>query len=242
MILEFLNYIKINILKIIVIILCSSFIISCGYIGLLKPDKNKFPSLGIDVSHHQNEIDWKAVANQVDFVFIKATEGSDFIDDQYKNNSTAAIQYKIPYSAYHFFTFCSSGENQALNYIQNFELDTNALPPVIDLEFLGKCNTNVSDSFDVVLEIKSFLDTIENHYKKIPIIYTTYEFYNTYLLSKDFDHYHYWIRDLFKEPKLDDNRTYLFWQYSNCGKLNGIEGNVDMNVFKGNKNKLINLK
>lgn len=210
---------------------------SCGYLGLLKPDKNKFPLTGIDISHHQNDIQWLFVKNEISFVFVKATEGSDYIDNKFNSNIDSIKKYKIPYSAYHFFTFCSTGKEQAKNFISNFQVDTNALPPVLDLEFLGNCNKkNVSD-YDVKKEVQDYLDTIQNHYNKIPIIYTTYDFYNKYLVN-DFKQYHFWIRDLFKEPKLKDNKEFVFWQYSNCGKINGINGNVDMNVFKGNIDEL----
>lgn len=214
---------------------------ACGYLGILKPDKTKYPLTGIDVSHHQNKIEWYKVKDEISFVFVKATEGSDFIDNKFKSNVDSIKKYKIIYSAYHFFTFCSSGKNQAINFIHNFSVDSNSLSPVIDLEFLGKCNTTKSDSFDVKKEIKDFLDTIQKHYNKTPIIYTTYEFYNQYLIN-DFREYHYWIRDLFKEPSLPDNKEFILWQYSNCGKINGIDGNVDMNVFKGNENKLLQLR
>ncbi len=223
-----------------IILLISALFSACGYLGLLKPDKTKYPLTGIDVSHHQNKIEWNKVKNEVDFVFVKATEGSDFIDSNFKSNIDSIKKYQIPYSAYHFFTFCSTGKNQALNLINNFQKDSSSLPPVIDLEFLGKCNENKQDSFDVKKEIKDFLDTIQLYYNKTPIIYTTYEFYDTYL-ANDFKEYHYWIRDLFKEPKLSDNKNFIFWQYSNCGKINGIDGNVDMNVFKGNIDNLKSL-
>lgn len=223
-----------------IIIITATLFQSCGYIGLLKPDKSTYPLTGIDISHHQNNIEWYKVKNEISFVFVKATEGSDFIDNKFKTNIDSIKKYNIPYSAYHFFTFCSSGKNQAINFINHFNLDSNSLPPVIDLEFLGKCNENKQDSFDVKTEIKYFLDTIQKHYNKIPIIYTTYEFYNKYLVD-NFKQYHYWIRDLFKEPNLVDNKNILLWQYSNCGKIDGINGNVDMNVFKGNLAKLKSL-
>lgn len=210
---------------------------SCGYLGLLKPDKIKYPLIGIDVSHHQNKIKWNKVKDEISFVFVKATEGSDFIDNNFKINIDSIKKYNIPYSAYHFFTFCSPGKTQATNFCNTFLIDSNSLPPVIDLEFLGKCNTTNSDSFNVKKEIKDFLDLVQQHYHKTPIIYTTYEFYNTYLIN-DFKEYHYWIRDLFKEPTLSDKKDFILWQYSNCGKINGINGNVDMNAFKGTIDKL----
>ncbi|HNF48550.1 MAG TPA: GH25 family lysozyme [Chitinophagales bacterium] len=229
-----------NNIVLIIILYTSIHIASCGYIGLLKPDKSVYPLTGIDISHHQGIIEWSKAKNEISFVFVKATEGSDFADANFKDNIDSIVKYNIPYSAYHFFTFCSSGKNQAINFINHFKIDSNSLPPVIDLEFLGKCNTRNKDSFNVKNEIKDFLEAVQLHYKKIPIIYTTYEFYNRYLLN-DFSTYHFWIRDLFKEPDLKDGKEFVFWQYSNSGNINGIKGNVDMNVFKGNIDKLISL-
>ncbi len=113
-----------------------------GYVRLNYPSLNEFPVQGIDISHHQNKIDWQKLSqekDQVQFVFIKATEGGDFKDTQFQSYLQRANEYSIPAGAYHFFTFCRSGKEQADHFIQTVAGHNMLLPPVIDLEFGGNC-------------------------------------------------------------------------------------------------------
>ena len=75
-----------------------------GAIRLNYPDKKEFPIRGIDVSHHQGHIDWKKLAAQdVSFAYIKATEGEDFLDEDFKYNWSSAEDAGILPGAYHYF-------------------------------------------------------------------------------------------------------------------------------------------
>ena len=95
---------------------------------------------GLDVSHHQGKIDWQTVSEQnFQFVYIKATEGADFKDKRFLENFSGARNYGLQVGAYHFFTLCKSGEEQADNFIETVPKNVNMLPPVIDLEYSGNC-------------------------------------------------------------------------------------------------------
>ena len=88
--------------------------------GLLRfnyPNSTRFPVRGIDVSHHQGDIDWHIVkAAGVDFAFIKASEGGDYRDREFARNWEEAGRAGIARGAYHFFTFCTAGLDQAHNF------------------------------------------------------------------------------------------------------------------------------
>lgn len=67
-----------------------------------RPSTRAFPVQGIDVSHHQGEIDWFALPGQdVDFAYIKATEGGDHRDRLFARNWEEARQAEIARGAYH---------------------------------------------------------------------------------------------------------------------------------------------
>nr|WP_276207692.1 GH25 family lysozyme [Paludifilum halophilum] len=70
-------------------------------------------------------------------------------------------------------------------------------------------------------------------YEKKPIFYVTYDTYETYVKGH-FKEYDLWIRDIYKHPNLE-NRSWLIWQYSNRGRINEIDGYVDINAFRGNR-------
>ncbi|MCI5057120.1 MAG: glycoside hydrolase family 25 protein [Flavobacteriales bacterium] len=208
-----------------------------GAIRFNYPNKIEYPVRGLDISHHQKEVDWNLLEKEdITFIFMKATEGGDHVDTKFNEYWDEARQRNYYVGAYHFFRFCKTGWEQAENFIKNVPNDTMTLPPVIDLEFGGACKKEV-DGYDLQGEIQSFLDRIENHFGKRPIIYSTPEFYKDHLSGR-FSEYPIWMRGIISKPDLPDNRDWTFWQYANKGKLKAIEGFVDLNVFNGNKKAL----
>lgn len=188
---------------------------------------------GIDVSHHQGQIDWPAVARDgVSFAFIKATEGGDHVDSRFEENWVSSAKAGILRGAYHFFTQCRPGTVQADNFIKVVPREAGALPPVIDAEHMGPCRSGPAVA-DVPGEIRIFLDRLEAHYGQRPIIYTTQEFHDAYL-KPDFANERFWLRSLLTPPSFGQD-AWTFWQYHNRGRRSGITGPVDLNVFRDEK-------
>ncbi len=211
-----------------------------GYIRMNYPSVEQYPVQGIDVSHHQQKIEWNKLDKQIiQFAFIKATEGGNHKDSLFQENWREARRNNILSGAYHFFTFCKDGDEQARNYIHYVPRDSIDLPPIIDLEYGGNC---LKDNWkeDLITEISKYFDIIENHYGQKVIIYTTNEFYKNYLQDK-FPDNPIWIRDILSKPTLPDGRKWLFWQYTNRGKVEGINTPVDLNAFAGNRKEFENL-
>lgn len=211
----------------------------CGalfYQGILhvhRPSRERFPIQGIDVSVHQGEINWAQIDRRsVNFVFIKATEGRDFRDRKFERNWLGAKNAGISRGAYHFFTFCKAGALQAQNFIDTVPVDRAALPPVIDLEFSGNCQRRPSPA-ELDRELTAYIQKVTTVYRQQPILYVTNEFYTAYLQGK-FTKYTIWISDFYTTPDLNrDERKWLFWQYSERGRVAGIDTLVDLNVFNG---------
>lgn len=205
-----------------------------GYIRMNYPTFADYPVQGIDVSHHQEKIDWGKLDKQaVQFAFIKATEGGNHKDSMFQENWREARDHQILSGAYHFFTFCKEGEEQARNYIHYVPRDSIDLPPIIDLEYGGNCQ-EANRKEDLILEITRYLEIIEDHYQRKVIIYTTNEFYRNYLMNR-FPDNPIWIRDILSEPNLPDGRKWTFWQFANRGRLDGITTLVDLNAFNGSR-------
>ena len=137
--------------------------------------------VGIDVSHHQGRIDWPSVAaGGTAFAYVKATEGGTFVDPSFAENWRGARAAGLPTGAYHFFTLCKSGSDQAVNYIATVPKVAGSLPPAIDAEHMGPC-TGASASHDPAHEITVLLEALAAHYGCQPIIYTTRGFERTFL-------------------------------------------------------------
>lgn len=218
----------------ILLMLLLSALLYTGIVRFNYPDKKQFPIRGIDISHHQKIINWEKLRTEhLQFVFIKATEGGDWKDPLFHENWLHAEQAGVARGAYHFFTLCTSGKDQAQNFIETVPNEPMMLPPIIDFEFGGNCQSRPSQQA-VLKELMDCIGEIERVYHYAPIIYITYEAYQYYLRG-ELPQSKIWVRDIFRSPHIPDTRPWEFWQYSNRGRLNGIETYVDLNVFHGNE-------
>jgi lysozyme len=192
------------------------------------PSDRRFPAQGIDVSHHQGRIDWPALPAQgVDFAYIKASEGGDHRDRAFAVNWAGARKAGIARGAYHFFTLCRSGADQAANFIAAVPVDPDALPPAVDLEYLGNCGRKPSRA-ELHRELAAYIRPVEARFGKPVILYLTREFDETYEVSARVKR-PLWLRSLVVEPGFA-GRPWSIWQASNFRRLRGIEGRVDWNV------------
>lgn len=211
-----------------------------GIIILNGFSADKYPVKGIDVSSYQGEINWEMLSKQnISFAFIKATEGSSFVDKNFAYNFEEAKKTSLAVGAYHFFSYDSDGETQAENFINTVKPYQGMLPPVIDLEFYGDKEKNPPEREHVTEQLKTMLDILEKHYNQKPIIYSTEKSYRLYL-SNDYEDYDIWIRNVLVKPNLSDGRSWTFWQYTNREQLKGYCGEekyIDINVFYGSTEK-----
>lgn len=193
-----------------------------------------YPIHGIDVSRWQGDIDWfTAKRAGVNFAFIKATEGGDVADPKFDLHRRGAQQAGVPWGAYHFYYFCRPAAEQARWFIRHVPRGAD-LPHVLDMEWNHKSKTcPLRPSGETVrAEAKKFLDILEAHYGRRPIIYTTVDFFRETgigrLRNADF-----WLRSVAGHPRqVYPGAFWVFWQYTGTGLVPGIEGQVDINVFR----------
>lgn len=195
---------------------------------------------GIDVSHHQGEINWKELKTvqhaqfPVRFVFIKATEGGDFKDMAFEYNFAEADSQKFIRGAYHFYNPNTDPVKQADFFIDNVNLKTGDLPPVLDIE------KRPDNAGKLRSDLLIWLKRIESHYNVKPILYTSYKYKNKYLNDSVFDSYPYWIAHYYVDSVRYEGE-WKFWQHTDVGSLPGIKKQVDLNVFNGSMSELLEM-
>lgn len=216
----------------ILLIIIAGELINNGNIWFVYPSKKKFTIRGIDISHHQGEIDWdKVKINNFRFVFIKATEGHDFVDEDFIDNWNNSKEIGLIRGAYHFYSLRIPGKDQAENFIKIVPKEKYTLPPVIDLEFGGNSKQRPTRE-DFKKELLAFIYEVKLNFNKDPIFYITYDFFNMYIKNdEDLLKYNIWIRNIYYKPNKIGNKDWLFWQYNCKGRVEGINGFVDLNVF-----------
>lgn len=194
---------------------------------------------GIDVSHYQEEIDWDKVAGStldgdpVSFVFIKATEGKTILDEYFVYNYASARKQGMIRGAYHVFSSKSSAQEQAEFFCNVVELKERDLFPVLDIEQLG------SYTPEALREgILDWMNIVEKHFGVTPILYTSYKFKTRYLNGPEFDKYPYWIAHYYVS-ELEYTGDWKFWQHTDKGTVDGIDGDVDIDVFNGSYSDLL---
>lgn len=239
--LRWLRYI-IGALLLSLIIAVAYYIFFRPYLYLLRPCKGEkhyevcvpsgYSIFGIDVSRHQGSINWTLLKEAeedapISFVYIKATEGSDFTDVNFSYNFVKAKENGITRGAYHYFSKHSGGLAQAEQFINRVNLEKGDLPPVVDVEEYPK------NKKKFLQELKIFITKIEEHYGVKPIIYSYKKYIRKYLRDPFFQEYPLWIAHYYV-PRLDEGTEWLMWQCSDRGGIKGVETSVDINVFNGN--------
>ncbi|MEC8009661.1 MAG: GH25 family lysozyme [Pseudomonadota bacterium] len=202
-----------------------------GYWRFNYPSASRYPQRGLDVSHHQGEIQWGKINSDIySFVYIKATEGGDWVDKKFIDNWSQAQATQLKVGAYHFYTFCTAPEVQAKNFIKTVPKLNTSLPPVVDLEYAGNCSKRPSKAeFTAALQV--YIELIEKSYDTLPTIYTTTDFYDDYLVDTPFASYPLWLRSVFFEPDFNNFSNVIIWQYSDNNRVEGFETLVDLNIL-----------
>ncbi len=190
---------------------------------------DRFAIKGLDVSRYQGAVDWDRVAEEGQhFAFIKASEGREHRDIAFQANWTGSGRAGLRRGAYHYFLPHVGVEQQLSNYIDLVKLEPGDLPPVLDVEHIGKLSGP-----ELVAQVKEWLELAETHYGVKPILYTGLNFYNRFLAGQ-FDDYPLWLaRYDDRDPVTICGRPYQFWQFTDRASMPGIVGNVDRNVFSG---------
>ena len=210
-----------------------------GSSSAMIPVAQAYPVHGVDVSRYQGPIDWKEVRKAgTRFAFIKATEGGDHTDENFALHWMMAKDAGVPRGAYHFYYWCRPVQDQIKWFFNHVPVERDALPPVLDVEWYGaaseKCPKKVPRD-QALKSIRIFLTAAEKHYGKRPIIYTTIDFYRD-IIDGDLHDYPLWVRTVNAEPhERYGDRRWVMWQYTDQGRVPGIKGNVDRNVFAGDE-------
>ncbi len=202
---------------------------------------------GLDVSHHQGDIDWRALASEgVAFCFIKATQGARYDDPRFADNWARAGANGVLRGAYHFLSALDPVDDQVDNFLRVVgSLEAGDLPPVVDIEedlSSGKDRWEQVPIAERAQRAFAWLQQVERLLGRRPIIYTRRGF----MAEKFGDYqplttYALWVAHYTKaaQPALPPGWTdWKFWQYTENGTVGGISGDVDRNIFNGSVGEL----
>lgn len=193
---------------------------------------------GIDVSEHQYDIDWeKVAADGIDFAMIRvgyrgSTAGQIYTDEYFEKNIAGATAAGLKVGVY-FYSQAINAEEAAeeaafvLNAIRPYKV---TFPVVFDWEIVGGSDARTYTVSRAVLceSAKTFCRAVEDAGYDAMIYFTQYLGYRKYILRQLSD-YEFWYAEYEAKPRIVFN--FDMWQYSSTGSVNGIDGDVDLNIY-----------
>ena len=206
---------------------------------------------GLDLSFWQGNIHWDQLSlpcdedgsvsgkipvplkqRPVQFAFIRVTKSDSLVDSLYQNYYTEAKKLGIPCGAYHFLTDTVSGKVQAEIFLSHARLEPGDLPPVLDVE-PNDWQVKVMGGANVLLaNVRQWLEIVYKQTGQRPILYVGQTFAHKYLTQATdiTGNYLVWVA---RYGEYQPTWKLTIWQLSPDGRVNGIHGNVDINVFDG---------
>ncbi len=208
---------------------------------------------GIDISRHQHEkgrrrygINWQKVritslgahhnaegrTFPVSFVYIKSTEGTTIRNRYFTGDYQKAKKQGIRVGAYHFFSLKSPAKTQANFFVNHTLFRKGDFPPVLDVEPTEAQIRKIGGDEALMNRIRTFMEIVEKRTGMRPILYVNQGFINKHM-KKAADikqKYNVWIA---RYGQYKPDVKLVYWQLCADGKVEGINGPVDINVFNG---------
>ena len=208
---------------------------------------------GIDISRHQHEkgrkrygINWRQLritslgkrhnaegrTFPVSFVYIKATEGTTIRNRYFAQDYQQAHKQGIHVGAYHFFSLHTPAATQADFFLKHSIIRKGDFPPVLDVEPSEKQIEQIGGDEVLMQRIRTWMQTVEQRTGLRPILYVSQMFINKHMTNATDikKRYNVWIA---RYGQYRPDVRLVYWQLCPDGKVNGITGDVDINVFNG---------
>lgn len=182
---------------------------------------------GIDISHFDGQVDFNQLQQSgIEFVYLKATQGSEYVDPTYHAHVEKLNSTNILRGAYHFYEPAEDAKAQAIHFLNVVAASNNTLPPMLDVEI-----TQGKSAEAIKKGVQTWLATVEKELGCRPVLYSYADFWRENL-GVQFNNYPFWLADYSSKPDVPhDLKNWRLWQYSDKGRVHGIDSHVDLDVM-----------
>ncbi|WNO52952.1 GH25 family lysozyme [Stakelama saccharophila] len=193
-----------------------------------RPDPDRYPVQGIDVSAATGEIDWPMLkARGADFAYIVATRGAAKRDVRFEANWKAAAEAGMRRGAVHVYSLCASARRQAANFVRTVPRNADALPSALRLRFDPACSRR-PERDDLIRQLALFLTLTERHMGKPMLIDISDDFESRYAVTKSLPRT-VWAERFFFTPGYAA-KPWAVWRATRFLRVDGADEPVHWNV------------
>lgn len=174
------------------------------------------------------------VSYPVEFVFIKCSEGKDILSKYYNADLDSCLSHGIRVAPYHFFSSKSNAKDQAAHYIAHARINEGTMRPMLDVEPESKQLKEMGGIEGCIAGMTTFVDEVEKATGRKCVLYLNQNFVKRYyhLFTETLRQCDIWIA---KYHEKHPYTPHCIWQFSCKGRVNGIYGDVDLDVFNGSR-------
>lgn len=182
---------------------------------------------GIDISHHQGNINFDKLKGNIDFAMVRTSYGNFYEDSKYKQNIEGLERIGVPYGLYHFSYAknVSDAKKEAEGFVNIIKNYNPTYPIAIDIEYSDRTSNVESDTLIDIA--KTICEIVESNGYYV-VIYANLDYFNNKLNNSTLDKYDKWLAQWSSKPTY--SKSFGMWQYSSVGKIPGISGNVDLDI------------
>jgi len=194
------------------------------------PDRTPYPTQGVTIDAGNGDVHWGSIkAAGADFAYVMATDGTGDIDPAFARNMAAAREAGVQTGAIHRYSLCKLATDQAANFIRHVPRRTDALPPVVWLDYDDRCPDRPTRAL-LLSELATFLAQIEAHMGKRSLIAPGPAFESDYQVTQGIARTT-WLRRDFFEPDYGAH-PWAMWQANDYIRLSGADGTIGWNVLR----------
>ena len=199
-------------------------------INLGRLSELKVGAMGVDISHHNKNVDLATLVKNVDFIYMKATEGGAFVSSVYHGRMDTLLKLNARVGAYHYYRTNVNWLVQAQHFVKHIRGN---IAPVLDVEAINNKDFYSARHTVEVLKIVEYVEKMTGY---TPIIYGGYYFFRDEVKpSPAFARFPFWISWYTSDyNKVKTPAPWVkpyMWQYTETGTVVGVVGNVDINVL-----------
>lgn len=170
----------------------------------------------------------------VEFVFIKCSEGMDLLSAYYNTDLDSCLAHGIRVAPYHFYSSKSKAIDQAANFIANGRINEATMRPMLDVEPEPHQLKQMGGIDGCIKGMVTFVTEVEKATGRKCVLYLNQNFVERYykLFPEELRQCDIWIAKYHEKHPWS---KFCIWQFSCKGRVNGIYGDVDLNVFNGTR-------